>query len=186
MARISLDPPRTLTVRLAAWYSRRRFGEVLDPVGAMGHHSRLLRDGARFEQRLAGWDELDQGLKTLAVLAVAARIGCSWCVDFGHWEAAEQGLPMEKIQYVPRWREHTGEFDELELLVLRFADAMTETVPTVTDELAAELVARLGEPAFMELVMMAAVENQRSRVNAALGLVGQGFSDRCEVPPRAV
>ncbi|AXK33036.1 carboxymuconolactone decarboxylase family protein [Streptomyces armeniacus] len=184
MARISLDPPRTLTVRLAAWYSRRKFGKVLDPLAAMGHHPRMLRDSGRYEQRIARWNELDPGLKTLAVLAVSARIGCSWCVDFGHWEADEQGLPMEKIQYVPSWREHREEFGELELLVLELADAMTETVPSVTDELAAALVDRLGERPFMELVMMVAVENQRSRVNAALGLTGQGFSDQCAVPLR--
>jgi alkylhydroperoxidase family enzyme len=182
MARISLDPPRTLTVRFAEWYSRRKFGKVLDPLAALGHHPRVLRDNSRFEQRVARWRELDQELKTLAVLAAAARIGCSWCVDFGYWEADEQGLPLEKIRYVPSWREHQEEFDELELLVLRLADAMTETEPAVTDELTTALVDRLGEPAFLELVMMIAVENQRSRVNAALGLVGQGFSDHCSVP----
>ncbi|OEU96871.1 carboxymuconolactone decarboxylase [Streptomyces oceani] len=184
MARIRLDPPRTLTYRLAAWYSRRKYGEVLDPLAAMGHHPRVLRDGGRFEQRLAKWNELDAGLKHLAVLASAARIGCGWCLDFGHWEAAEHGLPMDKVQYVPQWREHRERFDELELLVLEFAEAMTETEPSVTDELARELLARLGEPAFVELVAMVAVENQRSRMNAALGLTRQGFSDQCAVPPR--
>jgi hypothetical protein len=33
--------------------------------------------------------------------------------------------------------------------------------------------------------MMVAVENSRSRFNSALGLVSQGFSDRCQVRPRA-
>ncbi|EST37823.1 hypothetical protein N566_10880 [Streptomycetaceae bacterium MP113-05] len=184
MARISLNPPRTLTVRIAQWYSRRKYGKVLDPVSALGHHPRVLLDGGRFEQRLAGWNELEAGLKHLAVMVSAARIGCSWCVDFGHWEASEQGLPMDKIQFVPQWREHPELFTGLELLVMEFAEAMTETEPTVTDELAAELLRALGERAFVELVVMVSVENQRSRVNAALGLTRQGFSDRCEVPLR--
>lgn len=184
MARISLTPPRTLTVRIAEWYSRRKYGKVLDPVAAVGHHPRVLLDGGRYEQRLTKWKELDAGLKHLAVMVSAARIGCSWCVDFGHWEASEQGLPMDKIQYVPQWREHRELFTELELLVMEFSEAMTETEPTVTDELAGDLLRRLGEPAFVELVAMVAVENQRSRINAALGLVGQGFSDQCAVPLR--
>ncbi|MDT0379839.1 carboxymuconolactone decarboxylase family protein [Streptomyces sp. DSM 42041] len=184
MARISLDPPRTLTVRIARWYSHRTYGKVLDPISAMGHHPRALRDGGRFEQRLAGWKELDPALKHLAVMVSAVRIGCSWCVDFGHWDAAEKGLPMDKVQYVPEWREHRELFTERELLVMEFAEAMTETEPAVTDAMAAELVRRLGEPAFVELALMVAVENQRSRLNAALGLSGQGFSDRCEVPLR--
>jgi hypothetical protein len=31
MARIPLDPPRTLRNRAAEWYSRRLYGAVLDP-----------------------------------------------------------------------------------------------------------------------------------------------------------
>ncbi len=184
MARISLNPPRTLTVRIAEWYSRRKYGKVLDPVSAAGHHPRVLLDTGRYEQRIGRWKELDGGLKHLAVMVSAVRIGCSWCADFGHWEASEQGLPMERIQYVPQWRDHRDLFAELELLVMEFAEAMTETEPTVTDELAEALVSRLGEPAFVELVAMVAVENQRSRTNAALGLVSQGFSDQCAVPLR--
>lgn len=36
--------------------------------------------------------------------------------------------------------------------------------------------------ALVELTMMVAVENQRSRFNSALGLTSQGFRHRCEVP----
>ena len=36
MARISLDPPRTLVYRLAEWYARRSWGVVPDPLAAMG------------------------------------------------------------------------------------------------------------------------------------------------------
>jgi hypothetical protein len=37
MARISLDPPRTLSYRLAAWFSRRRYGAAGDPAAALAH-----------------------------------------------------------------------------------------------------------------------------------------------------
>lgn len=184
MARISLYPPRSFTVRLASWFSRRRYGKVMDPIAAMGHHPRVLRDVARYEQRIEKWKDLDDGLKHLAVMVASSRIGCSWCVDFGHWVAQDLGMPMEKVQYVPRWREHRELFGELELQVMEFSEAMTGTEPAVTDEMAEQLIAKLGERAFIELVTMVAVENHRSRINAALGLVGQGFSDRCEVPLR--
>ncbi|NLU67463.1 carboxymuconolactone decarboxylase family protein [Streptomyces sp. HNM0574] len=184
MARIALDPPRTLVYRLVEWYSRRTYGRVLDPIRAMGHHPGVLKDGGRFEQRVGKWKELDPGLKHLAEMVSAVRIGCSWCVDFGHWLADEDGLPMEKIQYVPEWREHRELFDDLELRVMEYAEAMTETEPTVTDAMTEELLRRLGRPAFIELTAMVAVENYRSRINAALGLTGQGFSDRCAVPLR--
>ncbi|MFD7500966.1 carboxymuconolactone decarboxylase family protein [Streptomyces sp. NPDC059850] len=184
MARISLTPPNTLLNRLGAWYSRRTYGKVLDPGLALGHNARVLLTSVRHERGVAKWNRLDQGLKHLAVMAAAAKINCSWCMDFGHWEAHSLGLPLDKVGKVPQWREHREDFTELELLVLDYAEAMTETEPRVTDELAAALLERLGEAAFVELTAMVALENYRSRVNSAFGLVGQGFSDACAVPSR--
>ena len=40
MARIPLDPPRTLSYRLASWFSRRRYQDMLDPVTVMPAPSR--------------------------------------------------------------------------------------------------------------------------------------------------
>jgi hypothetical protein len=57
------------------------------------------------------------------------------------------------------------------------------TPPEVTDEMVDALVAQVGVPAVVELTMMVAVENQRSRSNGAMGLSSQGFSDRCALPP---
>ncbi|MFG2877575.1 carboxymuconolactone decarboxylase family protein [Streptomyces sp. NPDC048337] len=184
MPRISLTPPRTLLNRIGAWYSRRTYGKVLDPGQAYGHNSRVLFSYVRLEQQAAKWKALDAGLKHLAVMAAAARINCSWCMDFGYWEGVEKGLPAEKIRLVPEWRAAREAFTELELLVMEYAEAMTETEPTVTDELARELTARLGEEAFVELTAMVALENWRSRVNSAFGLTSQGFSEACEIPAR--
>lgn len=185
MPRISLDPPRTLLTRVVAWYSRRTYGKVLDPGQAYGHNARVLFSYARLEQRAAKWNKLEAGLKHLAVMSCAARINCSWCMDFGYWEGHRLGLSPEKIERVPRWREFREVFTELELLVMEYAEAMTETEPAVTDEMAAGLVERLGEAAFVELTAVVALENWRSRVNSAFGLTGQGFSEACRVPGRA-
>ena len=43
---------------------------------------------------------------------------------------------------------------------------------------------QLDDAALVELTMMIAVENVRSRFNSALGLTSQGFRDRCEIPAR--
>lgn len=129
MSRISLTPPRTLLMRIGAWYSRRRYGKVLDPGQAYGHNSRVLFTYVRLEQQAAKWYALDAGLKHLAVMAAAARINCSWCMDFGYWEGLERGLSARKIGQAPRWRENRETFTEPELLVMEYAEAMTETEP---------------------------------------------------------
>lgn len=185
MARISLDPPRTIVYRIAEWYSRRVYGDVLDPGKVYGHHTGVLLAYAGFERKAARWKALDPQVKELAVMAAAARIGCSWCMDFGYWEAHRLGIAAEKLRAVPEWRERRELFTPLELSVLEYAEAMTETEPSVTDEMAEHLVKLLGEKAFVELTATVALENLRSRVNSAVGLVGQGFKDRCAVPSEA-
>ena len=124
------------------------------------------------------WRKLDRGLKDLAVMMAAATIGCSWCMDFGYWESVmKHDVPAEKLRAVPRWRDSDA-FTELDRLVLEYAEAMTATPPSVTDEMAARLRGHLGEARLVELTAIVAVENLRSRINAALGLTSQGFKDR--------
>ncbi|MFF5263176.1 carboxymuconolactone decarboxylase family protein [Actinomadura viridis] len=183
MTRISLDPPRTLRYRLAAWITRRKFGAELDPARAMGHHMGVGTASALMEMQLLRWKAVPHRLKDLAVMATAVKIGCSWCVDFGTWEANTHGVPLEKLQAVPNWRD-SDLFEEDERLVMEYAEAMTSDPPAVTDELTAALRRHLDERQLVELTMMVAVENLRSRFNAAAGLAGQGFKDRCEIPRR--
>lgn len=186
MARISLNPRRTLLLRLVEWYSKRAYGKVLEPGRVLSHHPRVLRAYFALETRVGRWKALDPTLKSLAEMAAAAKIGCSWCMDFGYWLSDRYGLPLEKVSKVPAWREHREVFTDVELRVMEYAEAMTETPPTVTDELAASLLSDLGETAFVELTMMVAVENLRSRMNSAAGLTSQGFSESCAIPLQAV
>jgi alkylhydroperoxidase family enzyme len=181
MARISLSPPKSLSYRIGTRFARRRYGVMLDPGAAGAHNVKVARSYALFELGVERWRTLDRGLKDLAVMAAAASIGCAWCLDFGYWEATmNHQVPAEKVRAVPGWRD-SGVFTELERLVLEYAEAMTATPPTVTDEMVARLGAHLNEAELVELTAIIAVENLRSRINSALGLTAQGFKDRCEI-----
>jgi AhpD family alkylhydroperoxidase len=182
MARISLDPPKTLSYPIGTRFARRRYGVMPDPGAAMAHNMKVGRSYAFFELGVERWRALDRGLKDLAVMAAAASIGCAWCLDFGYWEATvRHRVPAEKIRAVPGWRDSDA-FTELEQLVLEYAEAMTDTPPSVTDEMVARLSTQLSEAQLVELTAIVAVENLRSRINAALGLTAQGFKDQCELP----
>lgn len=183
MARISFTPPRSLVLRLASWYSRRKLGAVMEPLLVAGHHPGVLRTVGIFEAGADRWKALDPTLKQIALMVSAARIGCAWCMDFGHWAAEEKGLPMERVRYVPVWRDHRELFTPLELDVMEYTEAMTDTPPRVTDDMFAGLLRQLDEKALVELTSLVAVENMRSRMNLAFGLTGQGFSDSCAVAP---
>ena len=69
MARISLDPPKTLSYRIGTRFARRRYGVMPDPVTAMAHNVKVGRSYALFELGVERWRTLDRGLKDLAVMA---------------------------------------------------------------------------------------------------------------------
>lgn len=179
--RIPKAPVTGLYGRFLTAYARRTYGQVPDGVHVYFHHRPVLRAVLGFEGKVAKWRELDPHLKSYAQLASAAVIGCSWCLDFGYFLAHDEGLDEAKVREVPRWRE-SDVFTPLEREVLGYAEAMSVTPPTVTDEMTASLVDQLGAPAVVELTQMVAIENMRSRFNAAVGLQSQGFSDVCELP----
>lgn len=181
-ARVPMEEPGGVFGRFVNWYSRRTYGDLLDPALAMWHHRPLLRTMLRFETSVAKWKRLDPDLKVLAEAASAAQIGCSWCMDFGYFVAQGHGLDLAKLGEVPRWRDSDA-FTGRERRVLEYTEAVTATPPQVTDEMTEALRAELGEDGFVELTMMIAIENQRSRFNHALGLTSQGFKDHCELNP---
>ena len=180
-ARVPLEAPTTLFGKAMAWYSRRAYGDVLDPGLAMLHNPSVLRAVLGFERRVEKWDALDADLKILAEAASARQIGCSWCIDFGYYVSQSRGVDVKKLEQVQDWRASDA-FSSLERLVLAFTESMTETPPAVDDDQAAALRTALGDEAFVELTMIVAVENQRSRFNSALGLKSQGFKEQCDLP----
>ena len=179
--RIPATPLTGLYGRFLAAYARRTYGEVPDNALVYFHHRPVLKAVLGFEQKVAKWDALDPLLKSYAQLASAAVIGCSWCLDFGYFLAHNDRLDLAKVREVPRWRESDA-FTPLERQVLEYAEAMSTTPMTVTDEMVAGLLDALGTEAVVELTQMVALENMRSRFNSAAGLQSQGYSDVCDLP----
>ena len=159
----------------------KQFGAVAEPVEVTWHNPDVAQAALEFGARIAAWDAADESLKTFAHMAVAAQVGCSWCLDINYFQAQNQNLDVAKASQVPRWRE-SEVFTPLERDVLEYAEAMTNTPPTVTDELSARLLDRLGPAAMVELTVCIAFANMATRSNTALGITSQGFSDACEIP----
>jgi alkylhydroperoxidase family enzyme len=178
--------PTGLLSRYAARFSRKQFdGVVVDPVKAASHHTGvLLAHGA--EETLAGkkWTRLDPGLRWLALMMASQQIGCSWCIDYGYFDGVTQGIDPAKIRAVNTWRD-SDLFDDRERLVLEYAEAASRTPVEIGDMLAERLKRAFAPDELVELAAYVALENQRSRFNAGLGLQSQGFKDRCERPQSA-
>jgi alkylhydroperoxidase family enzyme len=158
-----------------------QFGAVPEPVEVTWHNPKVAAAALEFGGKVGEWDAADASLKSFAHMAVAAQVGCSWCLDIGYFGALNENLDLAKASQVPRWRE-SDVFTPLERDVLEYAEAMTTTPPTVTDELSARLLDRLGPAAMIELTVAIAFANLSTRGNVALGITSQGFSAACEIP----
>ena len=130
------------------------------------------------------WNRCDRSLKSFAHMAVAAKVGCSWCLDYGYFQAFNDKLDLDKAREVPRWRDSDA-FTPLERDVLDYAEAMTDTPPTVDDVLVSTLLAELGEAAMVELTAFIALANMNARGNVALGIESEGYADSCQLKPLA-
>ena len=158
-----------------------QLGSVPEPVEVAYNNPKVAVSGQEFSASVATWDAADASLKTFAHMAVAAQVGCSWCLDVNYFLAQNHNLDLAKASQVPRWRE-SDVFTPLERDVMEYAEAMTNTPTTVTDELSASLLERLGPAAVVELTVYIGFANMAGRVNTAHGITSQGYSDACEIP----
>ncbi|MFI1676210.1 MULTISPECIES: carboxymuconolactone decarboxylase family protein [unclassified Streptomyces] len=158
-----------------------QFGTVPENVEVVWHSPQVAQDSLEFGGKVGAWGAADTSLKSFAHMAVAAQVGCSWCLDVGYFLAQNEKLDLTKASQVPRWRA-SDVFTPLERDVMEYAEAMTSTPMTVTDEQYASLLDRLGPAAMVELTTVIGYVNFATRVNVANGVSSQGFSDACEIP----
>ena len=180
-------PPKEITGPYGALiktFSKRMFGRVPESLGVMWHNVPVLKASMGFGQKLQRWDQCDKTLKSFAHMAVASYIGCSWCLDFNYFMAFNEGLDVERAREIPRWRQ-SDVFTPLEREVLQYAEAISDTPPTVTDEMVTSLQERLGSAAVVELTSVIGFANLTTRGNVALGIESEGFAASCDLEPLA-
>jgi alkylhydroperoxidase family enzyme len=160
------------------------FGRVPESLGVMWHNVPVLKASMSFGRKLQKWDQCDETLKSYAHMAVASYIGCSWCLDFNYFTAFNEGLDVDRAREIPRWRE-SDVFTPLEREVFAYAEAMSNTPPTVTDAMVAGLHDQLGPAAVVELTSVIGFANLTTRGNVALGIESEGFAAACDLKPMA-
>jgi len=184
--RIEPLPPKRAGLLTRAMYrvTKRRYGQVPEPLAVVAHHRKLMVAWAVHES-VADWASkaLPVSVRELAVLWTARKIGCSWCVDFGSMLQRLDGLDMERLKDIDNYATSTA-FSDDERAAIAYADAMTADPHTVTDEQVADLQRRFGDAGVIELTYQIALENMRARMNATLGITEQGFNsgDACRIP----
>jgi 4-carboxymuconolactone decarboxylase len=163
-------------VRYAYRESRRRYGQVADPLRIYAHHPRVMMGYAMLEMGAERSHLVDERLKHLAEVRAAMICGCEWCLDFGSSISEAAGVTEDDLRELPTYWS-SDRFSELEKAVLDYATGMSRSPVDVPDELFDRLRAELDEAQLVELTNIIALENYRARFNWAFGIEGQGFSE---------
>lgn len=90
---------------------------------------------------------------------------CAFCMDLHSREARKAGIPQQKLDLLPGWRE-TALFDEREKAVLAVAEAAT--VMPLTEESSADLFGArsvLGDEVFVAAEWVAVTINAFNRIS---------------------
>ena len=82
-------------------------------------------------------------------------------------------------------------FTPLERDVMAYAEAVSDTPPSVTDDQSGRLLEQLGPAGLLELTAWIAFANLAARMNISLGIESEGLSKACSIPlatpsPRSV
>ena len=184
--RIEPVPPKRAGLLNRTMYrvTRRRYGQVPEPLAVTAHHRKLTVTWAVHET-MTDWasSSLPVSVRQLAVFWTARSIGCSWCVDFGSMLQRLDGLDVQRLKEIDNYAT-SPVFSDDERVAIAYADAMTTDPHTVTDDQVADLRTRFGEAGVIELTYQIGLENMRARVNSALGISEQGFNsgDACRIP----
>ena len=101
-------------------------------------------------------------------------------MDINSVRVTETEGGLDKVADVLTWRD-SKLFSASERVALEYAERVTYTDQKVDDALFAKLRQHYSEPQIVELTVVIAFENFRSKFNPPLGIEAQGF---CMVPKR--
>lgn len=167
------------TVAVVARARRNR----LDFVRALARRPQLLVGSGLYELAILTSARVEPRLKILAEIKTAALVACEYCLDIASLLARGAGVTERQLRELHVYRTSDA-FDDDERLVIELAEAMTLVPVTVSEQLRSRLDARFSKAQVTELAATIAWENQRARLNQALGVRPSGFSDGayCALP----
>ncbi|WP_261511456.1 carboxymuconolactone decarboxylase family protein [Chryseobacterium paludis] len=111
--------------------------------------------------------EIDNQLIALAELRISQLNGCAYCCSFHSAELREMGIEQSLIDKIPGYK-HSISFNDKQLLVLRWADAVTGLTEDI-DPLLRELKSKFSEKEIVELTSSISLMNALNRLRISLG-----------------
>ncbi|WP_343608237.1 carboxymuconolactone decarboxylase family protein [Chryseobacterium oranimense] len=110
---------------------------------------------------------IDNKLIALVELRISQLNGCSYCCSFHANELREMGMELSLIDKIPGYK-HSVLFDNRQVLVLKWADAVTGLTDDI-DSLLKELKQEFSEKEIVELTSSISLMNALNRLRISLG-----------------
>jgi AhpD family alkylhydroperoxidase len=162
-------------VRIFFWNQKRKYGQALEPAMLWGRSPRLFL-GVAFLYGMIDRKSspIEPALRSLITVRVSQINECHFCMDLNSATLIKRGASIEKVEALENWR-HSKWFEEREQVALEFAEAVTRSDLSVSDELMDRLKRHFDDDAVIELTGLIAFQNLSSKFNSALGVPAQGF-----------
>jgi len=176
-----IDPPRRppFWLRGLLAFARWQYGRDMRPLQLAAHAPGMVLPFLMTNRFGHGRIALPADTRLLAMLLVAERNGCDWCIDFGR--SLTSGALRDKAVHVTAY-DQRPDFSAAERAALRYADEATRSPVAVSDATFAILREHFDERQIVELTFAVAAEGFYNRINAPLGIEAEGF---CALAPVA-
>lgn len=145
-------------------------GRVSNSWRIVGHSPHLLTYMVGLSlavNRHQGW-VLPRRLKRLAILRSSLLNECSYCVSHNTRRASEQGITEDQVAALGQTPIPPGQFDDRELAVLAWTDAVTHNTARRDGPAFAELERHLSHREIVELTIAVAHRSMINRIQEAL------------------
>ena len=157
------------------WSQKKRYGTVLIPGLLWGRVPKLFAAVAVLYGVLSRKrSPISPELRSLVTVRVSQINWCHFCIDINSSTLVKLTNSIDKLENLDRWRE-SDLFDDRELAVLEYVEAVTYSDRQVTDEMIRQLKNFFDEDSIVELTGLIAFQNLSSKFNSALDVPSQGF-----------
>lgn len=161
------------------WNQRRKYGRVLDAARLWARAPRLFLGVALLYGMIdRRGSPIAPALRSLVTVRVSQINHCAFCVDINSATLLARGISERKVEALAGWRD-SQLFSPLERAALDYAEAITFTDRTVSDDHLSALRRHFDDDAIVELTGLIAFQNLSSKFNSALDVPPQGF---CRLP----
>ena len=175
-----IEQPHGLMMALSFWMMRRKFGKVITPMKVVT--ARMPKSmGVSYElsKMMENGFSIDKDLQFLLHTHISQVNQCGFCIDIARAMALKEGVSLEKIDKLSRYREDPA-FTPAERAALAYVEEVSQT-KTASDATFEELRRHFSDEEIVEITVLNAAENFYNLINRPLGIGSDGL---CAYVPR--